>query len=79
MNFTVSVFICVGYIIDYSTEVSCFFLLLSETIDYETEQTIITIGHLVLNICIFGAYIILMKIFKGYQKQVNEAAAKVEA
>ena len=66
MNFTVSVFICVGYIIDYTIEVSCFFLLLANTISYENEQTIVTIGHLSLNICIFGAYIILMKIFKGY-------------
>ena len=79
MNFIVSVFICVGYIVDYSIEVVCFFLLLEKYITFEFEQSVITIGHLVLNLCIFVAYSILMKIFRGYQNQVNEAAAKVEA
>ena len=37
-----------------------------------------TISELILNLCIFAAYMILMKIFMTYQKQVNEAAAKLE-
>ena len=36
-------------------------------------------SELFLSLCIFVAYMLLMKIFLAYQRQVNEAAAKLEA
>ena len=48
-------------------------------IDLSEEALYVTMSELFLSLCIFVAYMLLMKIFLSYQKQVNEAAAKLEA
>ena len=48
-------------------------------IDLSEEALYVTMSELFLSLCIFAAYMLLMKIFLSYQKQVNEAAAKLEA
>ena len=79
LNLTVSVLIAVGYTVDYVTEVTCTILVLREYITLDQQQTYIVIGQLCLMLCIFSAYIILMRVFFTYQSQVNEAAARIEA
>lgn len=76
MNLLVSCFICVGYFFDYTTDVTTTILLIEGVIDFNLEEYIISINRVVLTICVFTAYIILLKIFMTYQNQIDEAADK---
>lgn len=66
-NFLVSLFICIGYAFDYTSDVTTTILLIEEVIDFNQEAYIISINRIVLTVCIFAAYTILIKIFMTYQ------------
>ena len=66
MNLIVSVFICVGYAFDYSSDVTVTMLLLNSVIDFTLEQYIVSVNRIVLVICLFVGYSVLMKIFMTY-------------
>ena len=51
-------------------------LILRDRLTFSSEVVYATYGNLILIICIFVAYLILMKVFMRYQKQMNEATAK---
>lgn len=68
MNLIVSVFICVGYAFDYSSDVTLTMLLLDSIITFTLEQYIVSVNRIVLVICLFVGYSVLMKIFMTYQK-----------
>ena len=46
---------------------------MNNVIDFPVEHYIISVNRIVLTICLFVAYIILMKIFMTYQNQIDEA------
>lgn len=75
-NNIVSLLICFGYVVDYASDITLTLLLLRDSINAEQEQFWEFANRVFLSICIFIAYIILLKIFLGYQKQVHEAIAK---
>ena len=77
MNLIVSLLICIGYAIDYIADIIISVLYIEGKINLDQEALYVTISELFLNLCIFAAYMILMKIFMTYQKQVNEAAARL--
>ena len=64
----VSIFICIGYAFDYTSDVTTTILLLEKVIDFNLEEYIIAVNRIVLTICIFIGYSILLKIFMTYQK-----------
>ena len=68
MNLIVSIFICIGYAFDYTSDVTTTILLLEKVIDFNLEEYIIAVNRIVLTICIFIGYSILLKIFMTYQK-----------
>ena len=68
MNLMVSIFICIGYAFDYTSDVTTTILLLEKVIDFNLEEYIIAVNRIVLTICIFIGYSILLKIFMTYQK-----------
>jgi len=51
-------------------------LILRERLTFSSEVVYVTFGEIILVICMFFAYLILMKVFMKYQKQMNEANAK---
>lgn len=73
-----SVLILLGYAVDYTAEVVSIILMLEGVITVNQEALIMTVAKLFLSMCIFSAYIILMKVFMTYQNQVNEAAARIQ-
>ena len=75
----VSALICVGYSIDYTSDVVVTILMIEGVLDLDEEALYMICNHLVLTLCIFTAYIILIKVFIAYQNQVNETLAKIEA
>ena len=79
MNNYVSLLICIGYTLDYALDVTVTLLFLNKKLDFDQEAYMININSLSLAVCIFAAYIILMKVFLNYHKQMHEAQEKLEA
>ena len=78
MNMLVSTLIAIGYVADYSLTVIVTVLYVEKIIDIDQEFLYISINQISLTVCIFSAYLILMKVFIGYQNQVTETAEKIE-
>ena len=74
----VTIFICIGYSVDYSVEFVVTILLIQDKVGLETDQYSVAIGRGVLIVCIFVAYTILMKTFMTYQNQIREAEKRVK-
>ena len=68
MNNYVSILICVGYVFDYANDIAITILLLKDYITVEQEDFWAFINEIVLSLCIFFAYVILLKIVMTYQK-----------
>ena len=66
MNLIVSFFICIGYAYDFTSDLTMCLLMMEDVISYELEEYIIAVNRIVLTICLFVAYIILLKIFMTY-------------
>ena len=66
MNLIVSIFICIGYAFDYTSDVTTTMLLLESIISFTLEQYIVAVNRIVLVVCLFIGYSILMKIFMTY-------------
>jgi len=77
MNLIVSILICVGYTVMYITEFVLTVLILKDKLTLTSEVFFVTCGRIFLIITIFFAYLILMKVFLTYQKQINKASAKL--
>ena len=77
MNLIVSLLICLGYAVDYSTDFVLTLLLIEHVIDLHTESYCLSISKIFLTVCIFIAYILLLKVFMTYQRQMTEATAKL--
>ena len=73
MNLIVSLFVCVGYSYDFTSDLTMCLLMMEGVMGYELEHYIIEINRIVLTVCLFVAYIILLKIFMTYQNQIDEA------
>lgn len=67
MNLIVSILIAVGYMIDYSCAVVVTVLYVEKVIDLNQKYLYFSISKISLSVCIFLAYIILMKVFITYQ------------
>ena len=76
MNMVVSLLICLGYIVDYSVDLVAAMLLIYDAVDPELNLFLISIKQVFLVVCIFVAYMVLLKIFMTYQRQMNEAFEK---
>lgn len=76
MNNYVSILICTGYVVDYCFDIALTILLLRDVITVDQEDFWAFVNHIFLSVCIFTAYIILLKIFLTYQKQVHETKAR---
>ena len=66
MNNYVSLLICFGYSLDYVLDVAVTILFMNHQIDVQQEQYLVNINSITLAICIFAAYVILIKVFMGY-------------
>jgi len=77
-NRAVSIFICIGYSVDYAVDLVFTSLLLNGKIDYYQQQFGAIFGRSVLVVCVFMAFAILMKTFMTYQIQIIEADEKAK-
>ena len=68
MNLIVSILICVGYAVDYTVDVILTTLLINSKIDAKQEAYFLTLNKIFLTLCIFAAYVILMKVFMTYAR-----------
>lgn len=66
MNLIVASLICIGYAFDYISDVTVTMLLLESVISFKLEQYIVSVNRIVLVICLFAGYSILLKIFMTY-------------
>ena len=66
MNLIVSLLICIGYTIDYIADIVILILYIQDVIDLSEEALYVTMSELFLSLCIFVAYMLLMKIFLAY-------------
>ena len=76
MNNVVSMLICIGYCIDYAFDIVLTIMMLKDMLDAGQEDFWAFVNHIILSCCIFTAYIILLKIFLTYQRQLHETSKK---